>query len=202
MTEEERNLEILKLITGAEHHFNNLTFNIRALASTWLLATFAGVGWVLNDLPQITSQSEAGQTSFVIDKVDLLLALCVGSAVGIFVLWVLDIRIYQQMTNVWFDSRKKYEVDDTFPSIRVGMKDLFKTGRATELIIVYYLALTAAPLLLALFIAHAANESSAMWFIGCFLLLLTSAIYLLSPKDEKWMQEKLKKIKRNGGAPT
>jgi hypothetical protein len=45
------NLEILKLITSAENHFNNLTFNVRALASIWFLATIAGVGWILKDLP-------------------------------------------------------------------------------------------------------------------------------------------------------
>ena len=188
MTEDEQNLEILKLITSAEHHFNNLTFNVRALASTWLLATIAGVGWILKDLP-----SNADNSELLIDKGDLLLVLCIGGSLGIFVLWILDIRVYQQMTNVWFDCRKKYEVNNVFPPIRNDMKNLFKTGRAIELIIIYYLALTAAPLVLALLIAHWEKNSTAMYFIGGFLLLIESAIYLYSPKDQAWMKEKLKK---------
>ena len=40
--------EIIKTITEAEHHFNDLCFKIRTLASTWLLATFAGVGFLLS----------------------------------------------------------------------------------------------------------------------------------------------------------
>ena len=40
-------LELFKTITHAEHHFNDLCFKIRALASTWMLATFAGVGFLL-----------------------------------------------------------------------------------------------------------------------------------------------------------
>jgi hypothetical protein len=102
MTDDDRRLENLKLISSPEHHSNKLCFNIRALASTWLLATFAGVGWVLKDMP-----AKAEDLGLVIDKVDIILAFCVGGSAGIFVLWILDLRIYQQMTNVWFENRKK-----------------------------------------------------------------------------------------------
>lgn len=187
MTDDERTIEILKLITAAEHHFNNLCFNIRALASTWLLATFAGIGWILKDLSE-----NAKGSGLVIDKVDLMLALCIGSSVGIFVLWILDIRVYQQMLNVWFENRKTYEVGDAFPSVRVGMKNLFKTGRATGLIMIYYLALISAPLLLSLFIAHSVGKSGSMYIVGFILLLINFAIYASSPRDEKWIKERMK----------
>lgn len=90
MTKDEKIiLEILKLITSAEHHFNNLTFNIRALASTWLLATFAGIGWIIKDMPE-------GAETVLIDKVDLIVALCGGGSIGIFVLWILDLKVYRK----------------------------------------------------------------------------------------------------------
>ena len=38
----------IQLITEAEHHFNDLCFKIRALASTWLLACLSGVGYLLS----------------------------------------------------------------------------------------------------------------------------------------------------------
>ena len=148
------------------------------------------MGWILKDLP-----SNADNSGLLVDKGDLVLVLCIGSSIGIFVLWILDIRVYQQMTNVWFECRKKYEVNDVFPTLRVDMKNLFRTGGATELIIIYYMALTAAPLVMALLIAHWEQNSTAICFIGGFLLLIESAIYLYSPKDLEWMQAKLKKEK-------
>ena len=183
MTDDERKLEILKLITSAEHHFNNLCFNIRALASTWLLATLAGVGWILKDLPEQT----AG-TSFVIDKVGLLILLCIVSSIGIFVLWVMDIMVYQRLLNVWFDSRKLYEIDDSYPPIREDMKKLFETGRATELILIYYLALTGAPLGLALFISSSADSAVGIWSVLATAVVLLGIILRFSPKDHHWVK--------------
>lgn len=127
MDEYQKKLEMLKLITSAEHHFNNLCFNIRALTSTWLLATFAGVGWILKDLP---SNGE----SFLTDKPSLIIGLCCAGSLGIFVLWILDLKIYQQLLNVWFDARQLYEDGEEFPNIRLKMKSLFDTGRASEYI--------------------------------------------------------------------
>ena len=103
------------------------------------------------------------------------------------------------MTNVWFDSRKKYEVDDVFPSIREDMKNLFTTGRATELIIIYYLALTAAPLIMAMFIAHWGKQTIKIWAIGGVLILVESIIYMFSPKDKEWMTKKLERERQSGG---
>ncbi len=182
MTEEERRLEILKLITSAEQHFNH-----RALASTWFLATMAGVGWILKDLPAASGE----QAGLLIDKGDLLLVLCLGGSIGIFVLWILDIRVYQQMTNVWFDARKQYEVDDVFPTIRNNMKRLFQTGRATELIIIYYLALTAAPLLMAMLIAYWGDQTFQIWLVAGILVAAEWMIYQCSPKDKEWMRHQL-----------
>ncbi len=187
MEKDEFNLKILKLITTAEHHFNNLCFNIRALASTWLLATFAGVGWILKDLPTSSPDS-----SFVIDKVSLLIALCIAGSLGIFVLWILDIHIYQKMTNVWFDNRKKYEIDDSFPRIRIGMKNLFITGRASELIMIYYLALSLAPLLMGIFIAYSAEYIIALWLIAIYLSIVAFLMIYFTPRDKKWMRENRK----------
>lgn len=54
----------------------------------WLLATIAGVGWILKDLP---ANPNPGQ--FAVDKVELLILLCIASSAGIFVPWVMDIMV-------------------------------------------------------------------------------------------------------------
>ncbi len=185
MTDDQRELELLKLITAAEHHFNNLGFNIRALASTWLLATLAGVGWILKDLPANTADS-----GLVVDKVELLILLCIVSSVGIFVLWIMDIMVYQRLLNVWFDARRHIETGTDFPPIRLEMKKLFDSGRATELIMVYYLALAGAPLGLAWYIARAGDSAVDQWAVIAIFAVMLGAIYRYSPKDRKWMKSR------------
>jgi len=178
MEDDQRTLEMLKLITSAEHHFNNLTFNIRALASTWLLATFAGVGWILKDW-------EKAKVDQIVEKPDLIIALCIGSSVGIFVLWLMDLKVYQAFLNVWFDARTMYEDGVKYPTIRKNMKELFKTGRAVYLIKFYYLVTCAAPLLIAAFIAYKTTNNTALCFVLGALVLLGGIIIIFSPKDEE-----------------
>lgn len=177
MDEDERALEMLKLIASAEHHFNNLTFNIRALASTWLLATFAGIGWILKDW-------EKANGSQLVDKPDIIIALCIGSSIGIFVLWILDIKVYQSLLNVWFDARERYEDGKKYPEIRKGMKDLFKTGRATYFIKYYYLLTCTAPLIAAAFVSSKIDSNIGLIAVVIMAILLNGLIYIFSPKDK------------------
>lgn len=178
MDDDQRAFEMLKLITGAEHHFNNLTFNIRALASTWLLATFAGIGWILKDWEDTGSVQ-------IVDKPDLIIALCIGSSIGIFVLWIMDLKVYQELLNVWFDAREMYEDDIKYPAIRKNMKDLFETGRAVYLIKFYYLVTCTAPLLIAAYIAHKKINCTSFWVVLGVLVLLGGIIIIFSPKDKE-----------------
>lgn len=170
---------MLKLITSAEHHFNNLCFNIRALASTWLMATFIGVGWVLKDLPESAS-------ALLVAKPELIAALCGCSALGILVLWLLDLKVYQQLLNVWFDSRQLYEDGERYPEIRSRMKELFSHGRATQYIRYYYMTTCSAPLLFALYILI--SSGAATYLLVCALvalLTLNLVIFLSSPIDRE-----------------
>lgn len=179
MDDFEKKLEMLKLITSSEHHFNNLTFNIRALASTWLLATFAGVGWILKDLP------EKG-TLLSIEKPDFIAALCLCSALGIFVLWVMDLKVYQQLLYVWFNGRELYEVDDQFPKIREKMKALFSSGRATEYIKFYYMVTCSAPLVLSIYLIKSFDGNDILIKVLIItLLFINTIIYFLSPSDKQ-----------------
>ncbi len=174
MDDYEKKLEMLKLITSAEHHFNNLCFNIRALASTWLLAIIAGCGWILKDLPN-------DNTQFLVNKIDLITALSGCGALGIFVLWVLDLKVYQKLLNVWFDNRKQYEDGKDFPNIREGMKSLFSTGKATEYIKFYYMAICSAPLIFNAYIIIVTSSEKLILIPVLFVLLvINSVIYKLT----------------------
>jgi len=138
----DKSFEMLKLITGSEHHFNDLCFKFRVLASTWLLATFAGVGWIIKEV-------SSANGSF--NQIELLNGICIFGSIGIFVLWMLDLRVYQRLLNVWFDAREELEKSGEFPNIRYVMKKLFYTGKVSEIIKYYYMATFSAPLVASLY---------------------------------------------------
>lgn len=176
MDDDQRTFEMLKLITSAEHHFNNLTFNIRALASSWLLATFAGIGWIIKDW-------ENTKVDYIVDKLDLIVALCMGSSIGIFVLWIMDIKVYQSLLNVWFDAREMYEDGVKYPTIQKNMKDLFKTGRAVHLIKYYYLLMCAGPLFIAIYVAVKKGSNLEVLMVFMMFILIDGFIYYFSPRN-------------------
>lgn len=91
--------EMIKEIGQQERHFNNLSGVYKTMASTWLLSIFIGIGFI------------------VMNKVEpqYLFIAGVGFAggIGIFLLWLMDLRVYQQLLAANFVERinleKKYK---------------------------------------------------------------------------------------------
>lgn len=168
--------EIIKTISEAEHHFNDLCFKIRTLASTWLLATFAGVGFLLSKTIQ-----------YELDIDQLLVLLCWVGSIGIIVLWILDLQIYQKLLNAWFNAREPIEDrNKDFPQIREMIKATQPGGRASNLIKIYYISLCSTPLIFSIYVCFYKQLSVGLTAISS--LLLASAvigIHLLSPGDSK-----------------
>lgn len=164
--------EIIKTITEAEHHFNNLCFKIRALASTWLLATFAGVGFLLE---------KTIREGIPIDH--LLVLLCWVGSIGILVLWILDLQIYQKLLNAWFDAREPIEERNAhFPQMRELIKATQPGGRASNLIKTFYICLCSAPLMFAIYVCIYKALSNillatSVMLLTCFFLI----VYKLTP---------------------
>ncbi|RDE19442.1 hypothetical protein DV711_11140 [Motiliproteus coralliicola] len=168
--------EIIKTITEAEHHFNNLCFKIRTLASTWLLATFAGVGFLITKT--IDQSLSIG---------DLTVLLCWAGSLGIFTLWILDIQIYQKILNAWFEQRQAIESQHPeFPQLHQAITSTQPGGRATNLIKLYYIGLFSAPLLLACYICLYKDLASVFAFGSIALLVIFCfVIYRLSPSGQE-----------------
>jgi hypothetical protein len=74
-----------------ERHFNELQSGYRNLASTWLLATFAGMGFAISN-------------TFHVDVVPevFVAALAVAGALGITLLWILDLLVYHRLLDACF----------------------------------------------------------------------------------------------------
>jgi hypothetical protein len=70
-------------IAEGERHFNQLQATYRGIASTWLLATFGGLGFVFS-----------GKTAFPIDAILVGFGIALAGAAGIILLWILDLQVY------------------------------------------------------------------------------------------------------------
>src|SRR5215216_5478081 len=109
-------------IGEAERHFNQLQHQYRLLASTWLLATFVGMGYVASSLGETSEDLH-----WLVSNRGLLIALiAVCGAAGITLLWLIDIKIYHQLLDSFFVHGLKLEAEHKWlPQIRT-------TARATQ----------------------------------------------------------------------
>src|ERR1700731_2326635 len=82
---------VMQEIGNAERHFNGLQQTYRALASTWLLATFGAAGYILERLGNSTTSSPA-----------LLAVLGIAAGIGIVLLWNLDLLVYHRLPDSFF----------------------------------------------------------------------------------------------------
>jgi len=76
----------------AERHFNELESRYRALASTWVLATFVGIGFVLS----------RGELQLPFDRLVAATVVGIAGSAGIVLLWVMDLLVYHQLLAVVF----------------------------------------------------------------------------------------------------
>lgn len=93
-----------------ERHFNTLQGVYRGLASTWLLAMFGGIGFIVKEKvePTYTMICLAGM----------------AATAGIFVLWSLDINVYHRLLlAVFYDGREFERACPWLPPFRNRMKD-------------------------------------------------------------------------------
>jgi hypothetical protein len=78
--------EYTKAFDDREKHFNDLQSRYRALASTWLLAAFGGIGFVLST-----------DLKMAVPKDAIVAGIAVVGALGIALLWVVDVLVYHEL---------------------------------------------------------------------------------------------------------
>ncbi|MCX6597120.1 MAG: hypothetical protein NTV70_12220 [Acidobacteria bacterium] len=128
----ERTWKILQEIGEAERHFNTLQQSYRLLASTWLLAAFGGAGFLFEKLS-------------VSQYLTLALAgIGVLSSFGILLLWNLDLRVYHQLLDAYFEEGLQLEAEHSWlPQVRHRM--VSKHGdsgeRVTIKVVLFYTGL-------------------------------------------------------------
>ncbi len=111
-----------------ERHFNTLQSVYRGVASSWLLATFGAVGFLL-----------FGKDGDIAHPW-MAAAICILGALGISLLWMLDLHIYQRLLVAAFEQGRVLE--DKFawlPQIRNTMRKYTKDAQGeTGVVLLFY----------------------------------------------------------------
>jgi len=128
--------DVLKELGNSERHFNNLEAEYRKLASIWLLAGFAGMGFILKENPQMAVPREVA-----------LVAIGLAASIGIFLLWIVDLLVYHQLLDACFTQAKQIERNHKeLPQVRSSMEHTQGGGKVvTTRLRWFYMLLTAAP---------------------------------------------------------
>ena len=82
-----------------QRHFNQMQTQYRTIASTWLLATIAALGFVYS------------KENVPLSPDILAASLSVVAAIGIVLLWILDILVYHELLVVNFTQAERLESD-------------------------------------------------------------------------------------------
>jgi len=165
-----------------ERHFNNLQHNYRVLASTWLLAMFAGIGYVLTakDLP------------FAPQLIIAFLGL--AGACGITLLWNLDLRVYHQLLeSVFVEGLKLEKKYNWLPRVRLNMletQDAKPVGVLARVVWFYVIGNTVALLIAGGAIAFGEKEITEIMLITAFVVVFWGYIIFRNTKSlllEAWV---------------
>jgi hypothetical protein len=104
-------MQLSAQIGGKEEHFNNLQTEYRKLASTWSLAALGASGYLL--------QSSSG---LPFDHWYIVFGVSVAASVGIAILWMLDLKVYQVLLDGFFKEGVRLESENYqwLPSVSIS----------------------------------------------------------------------------------
>ena len=114
----------------SEGRFNTIQATIRGVAATWLLGTVAAIGFVL--------RPDTKAAGWILAPGDLALGVLSASSLGLLLLWILDIRVYQRLLASTFLLRLYMEYRDATlpPSAAASMAST--SGKGMTRILRYF----------------------------------------------------------------
>jgi hypothetical protein len=127
--------DMLKELGTSERHFNSLEAEYRKLASIWLLAGFAGIGFLLKKDLNVGVAPEIA-----------VLGIGLATSIGILLLWIVDLLVYHRLLDACFiEARKIEELHPELPQVRANMVQSQFGGSVTSRLRWFYILLAAAP---------------------------------------------------------
>ena len=111
-----------------ERHHGGTQSSYRTLASTWMLAAFAGIGFVIS---QDLTVDIAGEL--------LVAAIALGCGVGLYLLWVLDLLVTQRLLDAaYIEARRLESIHAWLPQPRNNMRFLLQ-GKGLAYVVRFYI---------------------------------------------------------------
>lgn len=127
--------EFVKELGQQERHFDEAINRYKGMASSWLLASFAAMGFILanNIEPSLLYIAGVG----------------LAGAIGIISLWIIDIKVYQQLLNAAFNEARLLEDQNVWlPRTRSNMTRSQATGSVVANISWFYILGVSIPALI------------------------------------------------------
>lgn len=160
----ERVWKIVSEIFVEERHFNDLQSRYRTMASTWLLASFSAIGFVISKVIHIGIPREL-----------LTSGIAVAGLIGIMLLWILDLLVYHRLLDSCFIEglilEEKYS---WLPPFRHNMMATMKGEGVLFRVVGFYIGMVTILVLVA-------GGSLSLWFTqyNIYIGFLTSLITLI-----------------------
>ena len=170
--------KIVEEIGREERHFNDLQARYRNMASVWILATFAAIGFIISKT-----------ISIGIDRELLVAGIAAAGCVGIGLLWVVDLLVYHRLLDSCFI--EGLILEEQYPWLPPFRHNMMKTQKGEGVlfrVVGFYLG----PVVLLILVAGGAlsfwlRENSPLLAVPCLLLSLLIAVlsgYLIRSKTE------------------
>ena len=123
-------MQLINHVANEEMHFNSLELEYRKLGSHWLLASLGAMGYLLSR-----------QNTMMLDIWILISGIAVVSAIGIFILSVMDMKVYHELLHGAYKEGLKLEqvYPEFLPPIRTNMRDSMIGKDIIKRVIYYYL---------------------------------------------------------------
>jgi hypothetical protein len=173
-----------------ERHFNDIESRYRALASTWVLACFAGMGFAATQNSEFFVR--AGGAGVVIYAISL------AGSFGVQLLWLVDLLGYHHLLAANYLEGLRIEASDpNLPRVRWNM---WSQGIVESRVKIFYAGCSAAPLpfgVAAVVEATHAWTPGFLWVIVALAAVPASvACYLWRRSRNAWLETEVAGLRR------
>jgi hypothetical protein len=147
-------------------HFNSLETHYRALASTWLLAAFAGIGFVAKEVH--------GEVVWL-----FVLGISAAAALGILMLWLVDLMVYHRLLDATFAEQLAMEARYPWlPQASHRMLDTQSNRSVVPRVVWFYICVYA---------VLVAIVAIALWYISLSYLAAAALFVIAGVGVSVWM---------------
>jgi hypothetical protein len=164
-------VQLYNHIAEEERHFNSMELDYRKLASQWLLVTFSAVGIILGN-------------NFVIPNgllpSDLIIIISMLSSIGIFVIFIVDIKAYHGLLHEAFKQGIALEMkyNQKLPPIRINMLIAAKDGDIVNWVVLFYFFSISSLFVISNCAIYYSSIAILPIYVHLFSIILLAVLYL------------------------